>query len=131
MIDTILELKSRCGFAEEIGRAYGFTAQDVNFMMKIAQHPDSTLKELAEYNGLSISRASRIVSRLKGRGFVAVVPDEQDRRAVRHTLSEKGVICYDDIIREKAACEARLRNSLTDEQERLIRQGLDLLLEII
>ncbi len=131
MIDAILELKSRCGFAEEIGKEYDLTSSDVVCMLKIANHSDITLTDLSGLMGLSTSRGSRIVSRLKNRRFIRVENDTVDRRSVRLSLSEAGRICYNDVLREKEACEARLRDHLTPEQEQLIRKGLSLLLEIM
>ncbi len=131
MIDSILELKSRCSFAEEIGKTHNLTARDVSCLSMIAMHGGISLKEIAEEIGLSTSRGSRVVNRLKERGFIVVIPDEVDRRAVKLSLSDSGNECYQDLIKEKLACEQRLSSGLTPEEQKKIQEGLSLLLKVM
>lgn len=131
MIDTILELKRRCSFAEQMGHAYDFSPQDVSCIRLIADHPGSSVHELSELLGISISRASRIVSRLNRRGFIRSESDPNDRRSLQNFLTDEGVVCHYDITRERELCEKRLADKLTDEQRGSIERALKLLLEIM
>ncbi len=131
MIDSILELKSRCSFAEEIGKAHKLSARDVSCLSMIAIHDGVSLKEIAEEIGLSTSRGSRVVNRLKERGFIKVIPDEVDRRGIKLSLTASGDECFADLLKEKLACERRLSSGLTLEEQRIIQEGLSLLLKVM
>ena len=131
VIDAILELKNRCNFGDEIGRAYRLTAREVGCIFKIAAHQSISSKDLSHLMGLSASRGSRIVSKLADRGFIHAEIDSEDRRLVRLSLTMAGKHCNTDILREKQACEQRLSAKLSEEQQEIVRQALDLLLKVI
>lgn len=48
-----------------------------------------TLKELADIMGSSHQNVKQILNKLEQKGFVAVIPDEQDKRKQRIVLTEK------------------------------------------
>lgn len=48
-----------------------------------------TLKELADVMGSSHQNVKQILNKLEQKGFVAVIPDEQDKRKQRIVLTEK------------------------------------------
>lgn len=131
MIDTIIELKSRCSFIEEIGAAYGLRAGEVNCIMQIANGDSPSLKELSSLLGLSASRTSRLVNRLREKSYVRIVGDQQDRRFVGILLTEEGRRCNDFLLKEKKTCERRLESQLTEQERQTIRQGLSLLLRVM
>jgi DNA-binding MarR family transcriptional regulator len=131
VIDDILELKSRCDFAQQIGSSYNLTEREVGCIFKIASHQDITSKDLSHLLGLSASRGSRIISRLAQRGFVKIVQDKEDRRSYCLSLSKEGEKCYADILEKKLQCEQRLTEHLTKQQQDIIKEGLNLLIQVM
>ena len=131
VIDDILELKSKCNFGDEIGRSYQLTAREVGCIFKIAAHEEITSKELSRLMGLSASRGSRIISGLSLRGFISVEYDRIDKRSYRLSLTEAGKACYEDILEQKRLCEERLTAQLSEEERKIVRQGLDLLIQVM
>ncbi len=131
MIDTILELKNKCTFVEEIGRIHNLTPGEVSCIWMIASHGGASLKEIAEAMSLSISRGSRVVNSLRERGLLTVVPNRNDRRAVKLSLTGAGQQCFTDLQNEKDACDRRLSEGLTPEEQNKIREGLSLLLRVM
>ncbi len=131
MIDKILELKKRCNFSNEIGKAFNLTLGEVECISTIAGHGSLSSKHLSTLMELSPSRGSRIVSRLMQKGLIQGLPDEHDRRCISLTLSEAGELCYRKILEEKRLCEERILNELDDNQRKTVAAGLDLLLSVM
>ncbi len=131
MIDKILELKKRCTFSDEIGRAYNLTVGEVECISTIATHKRLSSKHLASLMELSPSRGSRIVSRLIERGFIQGAADTNDRRYLSLTLSKKGEQCCKKIIQEKKLCEERILQQLNDQEKQTVAEGLDILLRLM
>jgi DNA-binding MarR family transcriptional regulator len=131
MIEEILELKKRCSFGDEIGRAYQLSLGEVACITTVAHLGALTSKELASRLGISPSRASRVVGGLMQRGFIRGAADPADRRFLTLSLTDTGSVCYEEILQEKKRCEARLLSQLTDEQRAAVQDGLNILLQVI
>ncbi len=131
MIEEILELKKRCSFGDEIGRAYHLSLGEVACITSVARFGTLTSKELASRLGISPSRASRVVGGLMQRGFIQGEAAPADRRFLALSLTDTGLACYDQILQEKKRCEARLLSQLTDEQRAAVQDGLNILLQVI
>lgn len=131
MIDQILELKKRCNFSNEIGKAFNLTMGEVAFISTISQHKNLSSKDLSSLMDLSPSRGSRIISKLIDRGFIQCQPDSNDRRCLVLSLTETGQTCCSAIEKEKHLCEERILHKLTNEQKQAVKNGLDILLQIM
>ncbi len=131
MIDEILELKKRCNFSDEIGKSFNLTQGEVSCISAIAQCENISSKDLSTLMELSPSRGSRVISKLIQRGFISGSSDEHDRRYLSLSLTSEGEICYRAILNEKRLCEERILSGLDDAQKLAVKQGLDILLQVI
>ncbi|MCK5157111.1 MAG: MarR family transcriptional regulator [Spirochaetales bacterium] len=131
MIDEILELKKRCNFSDEIGRAFNVTQGEVSCISIIARHETLSSKNLSSLMELSPSRGSRIISQLINRDFIIGKTDKNDRRYLSLSLTEIGRQCYREILVEKRRCEERILAELTEKQKRAVHDGLNILLQVL
>ena len=69
--------------------------------MFIQQHGTSTMSEIANALGVSLSAITGIIDRMVKHGYVERIRDESDRRLVRVQLTEKGNINLDQILDHK------------------------------
>jgi DNA-binding MarR family transcriptional regulator len=79
---------------------------------------------LADRMGLSPSRASRIITGLREKGYIAEVLDENDRRSVSISLTAAGTRIVQDIEKKKGECERKLLGGLNRLQLSAIQKGL-------
>ena len=67
---------------------------------------------------------SGILQRLEGKGFISILPDPNDRRCHRITLTEKGLHCQQDIHARISAMERAMTSGMTQEEQRLLQELL-------
>ena len=82
-------------------------------------------KDIEEHFHLSHPSVSGTLSRLEKKGFIALRPDEQDRRCKRIYLLPKGIECHERIGKTIAAIEARVTSNFTDEEQAQFSSLLD------
>jgi DNA-binding MarR family transcriptional regulator len=73
----------------------------------VASNDGATQVEVAKLTGLSAKTVSRVISQLGesrgGRGWIKQVPDENDRRVRRLTLSRKGKNVHSRLMKDLAS----------------------------
>lgn len=131
VIDDILVLNSKCRISEEIGNEYQLGAKEIECITAIGRKATMHSNSVASCIALSPSRSSRILKRLTDRGFIESIHDSVDRRYVNLRLTEEGQSCYRALEKRKQECERRLFAGLDTSEQRTVREGLHLLLNII
>ena len=124
IIDSIIELKVRCRFEEEIGEECRLAPREVTCLGLIFPGEKVSAGALAARIGLSPSRASRIITGLREKGCIAEAFDENDRRSVSISLTSAGVKIVRDIEKKKDECEKRLLGGFSPKQLAEIQKGL-------
>ena len=124
IIDSIIELKVRCRFEEEIGEECRLAPREVTCLGVIAPGERVSAGTLAARIALSPSRASRIITGLREKGCIAEAFDETDRRSVSISLTAAGVKIVRDIEKKKDECEKRLLGGFNPQQLTAIQKGL-------
>ena len=124
IIDSIIELKVRCRFEEEIGEQRGLASREVTCLGVIAPGERVSAGALAARIGLSPSRASRIITGLREKACLAEAFDENDRRSVSISLTAAGVKIVREIERKKGECEKSLLVGFSPQQLTAIQKGL-------
>ncbi len=127
IIDSIMELKTRCRFEEEIGGECELASREVSCLTALAPGESASAGELAGRMGLSASRASRIITSLREKGFLREDFDSRDRRAVSIGLTPEGARVLKAIEKKKIECETRLLRALDPQEVLAVRRGLDIL----
>jgi DNA-binding MarR family transcriptional regulator len=77
---------------QQLQRDSSLAMVDYQVMAMLAESPQRTMRlsSLAEVTNASLSRLSRVVTRLENRGLVRREPDPTDGRFTRATLTEEG-----------------------------------------
>jgi DNA-binding MarR family transcriptional regulator len=128
LVDCILELKSQCRFEEEIGGECELTFPEVRCVGALRPGEQVSAGDLAVRLALSPSRASRVITSVRQKGLLSESLDPEDRRAVSISLTETGEGMRKLIEKKKNECERRLLAKFRSEQERAVREGVDMLL---
>ncbi len=131
LIESILTLKSKCTFEEDIASRYDLTPREAACIHELGRYPGLTPCELSKHMALSPSRGSRIIGTLLEKGYIVSEPVPGDRRSVVLSLSLKGDACYKALEKERALCEKKLRDKLTEEQAHSIQTSIDTLISLI
>lgn len=131
MIDKILQIKKRCGFADEIGLAHDLTMGEVECLFAIATHEELSSKTLSMLLELSPSRGSRIVNKLVERDLVKAQADSHDRRTLLLSLTDTSRRYHRELEEEKNRCAQRLFEKLNEDQKLIVENGLDILLNVM
>lgn len=84
------ELRQFLSFSERVAQASGLPSSQYQALLAIKGHPGRarmTVGELARELGVANHTASGLVERLVGKGLLARLPDEQDRRRILLALT--------------------------------------------
>lgn len=81
-------------------------------------------RDIEEEFHLSHPTVSGLLSRLEKKGFIAFLPDEQDRRCKRIVLLDKGRQCNTQILQVILSNEARMLQNFTPEETALFTDFL-------
>ncbi|MEL7567572.1 MAG: MarR family winged helix-turn-helix transcriptional regulator [Dehalobacterium sp.] len=114
----------------EQSRQHGFTGPQMGLLVALHKKPESTLKDVSEFLGLSKSTVSGIVDRLVAQGAVVREIPEENRRTVRLSLSEE--YCKNDVLMElKNKFIHNVLKDASDEELEKILTGLDILHQLM
>lgn len=99
----------------------GLTMTQLRVLFLLAAEDGASAGALAERLNVTPSTLTRIVDRLAGQGLVRREPDEDDRRLVRHYLSDRGVTTVRELERRGRARLNEILDRLGDRRlERLV-----------
>lgn len=80
--------------------------------------------EVATRVGVTVPATSRLLRRLERRGLTALSVDEQDRRATRARLTDRGRIVRETILAHRVGALREVVSSLHDPERLDLREGL-------
>jgi DNA-binding MarR family transcriptional regulator len=132
IIDYVFLLKKKCILEEgEIGREVGLSPSEVHGMESLSPGERISGHELSERMDLSPSRGSRVIDHLIAKGLLTREEDPSDRRAVVLFMTEKGSHVRERLEIAKRACEEKITARMKSEQIEQIKQGLELLVNVL
>ena len=131
MVDGILELKSKCHIAEEIGREYQLNVKEIECLIETGKTDGLCSKTLSESIHLSPSRGSRVINRLIDRGLLESTACRNDKRFNELCLTDEGRICLSSLEVKKAECELAILGALNYNERATVEAGINLLLKVI
>ncbi len=82
-------------------------------------------RDLESAYGLSHATVSGILSRMEGKGFIEIRPDEHDRRVKRIYLMDKGKACSKEIFHRITETEETMAAGFTGEELALFQSFLE------
>lgn len=131
LIDTIIKLKSRCCLEEEIGEDFNLTSKELACIFNLKDNEAIHSKDLSGKINLSPSRGSRVINNLIKKGFLIEIHDQKDKRYSNISLSKKGNVIFKKVEEKKFECENRLLAKLDSHQREVVKEGLNILLEVL
>ncbi len=130
-IDTIIKLKAKCCLEEEIGEDFNLTTKELSCILNLKGKEMIHSKDLSNKINLSPSRGSRVINSLLKKGFLVEIHDPKDKRYSNLSLSKKGITLFNKVEEKKHECENRLLSKLNKHQKQRVKEGLDILLEVL
>ncbi|MDH4211093.1 MAG: MarR family transcriptional regulator [candidate division WOR-3 bacterium] len=132
LFELIIMLMKKCQLTEtKIRNEFGLSAAEYNALLTIRRDEKMLCNAFSEKMGLSASRGSRIIDRLKKKGFVKgeAVPD--DRRILKISMTDKGIELKNLIGKRMDECENNILGKLSTQQREDVRNALEMLSEIM
>jgi len=112
-------------------KSMGFTMPQVNALFRLHHHDQCSVRDLAEFLGVSDAAASQMVDKLVDQGLILRIEDPQDRRGKLLSLSPEGNTIVQESIKSRHAWVTDLAELFTPEQEMQVQPALLLLIEKI
>ncbi len=112
-----------------VERKFSLTLLEWRSLGQLAAFAPLSLKDLAHRAGMDKSYASRTVSGLIERGFIASERNDADARGVMLTLTEKGQTLYQQVIVDAESRNERLLRPLNMEERERLMENLAALTE--
>ena len=131
LIDTIIKLKSRCCLEEEIGQDFNLTNKELSCIFNLKEIKTIHSKDLSQKINLSPSRGSRVINSLIKKGYLTEIQAPEDKRYLNLSLSKKGIGIFKKVEEKKYECENRLLSKLNHQQHQIVKEGLNILLEVL
>ena len=132
LVDLIIELKKGCMEDEEqIRTLCKISLAEYKGIIEIKATERVTCNVLSKKMGLSISRGSRIIDSLVKRGYLLRMENPEDRRSFVISLSSEGAKIRKQIEQERNNCEYRIRKNFSAREVKLVKEGLELISEIL
>jgi MarR family transcriptional regulator for hemolysin len=111
-------------YADRIARKRGLSKAQWVLLLRLAQHPGLSQKDLAQMMTVEPITVGRLVDRLESHGLVERVPDEQDRRVWRLRLLPAAEPLLAEFGERRAEIAAMIRQGIDDHTAEIIRDGL-------
>jgi len=132
IVDLIIELKKSCMEDEkQIRTLCNISLAEYKGIMEIETAERVTCNVLSKKMGVSISRGSRIIDGLVKKEYLLRMENPEDRRSFVLYLSSRGTKIRKQIEQERNNCEYRIRKNLSAREVKLIKEGLELIGEIL
>jgi DNA-binding MarR family transcriptional regulator len=114
-------------YQDNIFKKHEITSQQYNILRILkGRYPESaTVGDLVERMMNKMCDASRLVDKLKAKGWVERITCPEDRRAVNLKIAESGLKLLELIEPEMSDLHKRLGNSITEEEAAVFSQVLD------
>lgn len=92
LIQSIIENMARCQRPglNSSWKELGLSHAQVSMLYLVAYHKQASVKQVAEYLGITKSAVSQLMDPLAQKGYVSRQPDAADRRIIRLSLTSQG-----------------------------------------
>ena len=128
LFELIMDIRRKCLRTEETIRGrLRLSPAEFNGLMSIEPGEKAATNYFAEQMELSPSRASRVISSLMNKGFMAQEQQRDDRRRFNVFLTRRGEEMRERIFTEMSECEKKITDQLSEAEYLKIREALILL----
>lgn len=113
---TFLVNKMSTGSTQIYSELFDISVTEWRIVSLLAVEQPIVAKRVTEVIGLDKATVSRSINRLEKEGYLALSPDENDRRAIFIQLTDKGVDLHNQVIDIALDREQKLLEPLTKEE---------------
>jgi DNA-binding MarR family transcriptional regulator len=132
LFELILAVKRKCqGNEDRIQDELGLSQAQFNGLIVLDEGQAVSGGEFAERMALSVSRGSRVLTKLAKDGYVEAQASPNDRRAVSISLTAKGRRTRARIFRRMETCESRICAALDDQRVTQVKSALEMLKTVL
>lgn len=126
----VTALKKKCTTMEtRVQKHLGLSQAEYSGLLVLSPDEQISGHLFAERLNLSVSRTSRVTTRLMEKGFIVIRQNPGNRREIEVSLTPKGVSARADIAREIAECERSILSELPEGKKQEIKDALSTLIE--
>lgn len=122
---SVLSNRLSQGIAATYEERYGLSVTEWRVIAIIGRYPGLSATEVAQRSAMDKVAISRAVRRLLDQGRIEREHSDADRRARHLRLSPAGREIYDEIVPAALAYERRIRNALSDDENRMLERLID------
>ena len=127
IMDTVPLIMQSVRVEMRRGRGTQISVPQFRAMRFIQRNPDSSLSSLADYLGLTLPSASKLVDGLVKQKFVIRKTSAEDRRKITLELTSAGETLVDSARANVRANLARKLKNLSDEDLQTVSQAMEIL----
>jgi DNA-binding MarR family transcriptional regulator len=111
-------------FQQVYKNRYGMLRTEWRVLFHLGMYGQLTAKEIGQRSKMHKTKISRAVQRLAERRFLTRDTDDKDRRVEHLTLTAAGETAYRDLRQVAEKYDAKLSATLSDQENRVLRQAL-------
>jgi MarR family transcriptional regulator, organic hydroperoxide resistance regulator len=131
ILDIVTNLKNKCLDKElSIQKEYSLSPAEYNSLLSVEPEVIYSCNQLSKKLGLSISRSSRVMDKLIRNGYLKGIRDKDDKRILKVTLTDKGLVTRRNINKRLDECEEDILSRLQKSELYLLENTLNKLSEI-
>lgn len=132
IVEAISVLKNFCiNNDEEIRNALNLSPAELHGLIALNEGEEISCQMLSKKMGLSVSRGSRVISKLVKKGYFSESKLERDKRCINIKLSKEGLRVKNKIDNMMDICEKRIMSKLTGDEAEKIISVLEKLIKIM
>ncbi len=132
IIEAISVLKNFClNNDEEIRNALNLSPAELHGLMALNDGEEISCQTLSKKMGLSVSRGSRVISKLVKKGYFSENKPESDKRCINIKLSKEGLKVKNKIDDMMDKCEKRIMSKLKGDEAKETIMVLEKLIKIM
>lgn len=106
---------------DAIREKYGMKQIEIEAIAFLSTKPDSTSCEMCRVMNLNKGQLSQAMDSLKEKGFVAAQTDDEDKRKICYTMSEKGEAVAQEITAVKKSMMRKLFDGFSGDEMQMFR----------
>lgn len=104
---------------------FGITNPQFNALLVLKEHPDITMGELCDKLYLACSTATDLIDRMEKNELLERKRDQEDRRVIRLSITEKGRQVIAEVIEARRRYVASILQQLQPEEIEQLASSLD------
>lgn len=126
---TVIAAHLSADMAQQYKSRFGISMPEWRVLLNVGYAEDLSIRDIERRVNLEKSKVSRAASKLEAKGYLTKHTDDQDRRLLKLTLTDKGARLLADLIPVAQSFQNQLDEKLGEKVE-MLHEALDQLLEV-